>query len=44
MKKNDTLKAKILKPKKQTIDFLLGFSKGIEVMMLKNKSFIITKN
>ncbi len=44
MKKNDTLKRKNLKPKKETIDFLLRFSRSVEVLKTKNKSFPITKN
>ncbi|SHG78912.1 hypothetical protein SAMN02787100_4672 [Chryseobacterium sp. OV279] len=44
MKKNDSLKVKTLKPKKQTIDFLLNYSKSIEVVPTKNKNFPISKN
>ncbi len=38
MKKNDTLALKALKPKKETIAFLLKFSKSYEVVKLKNGS------
>ncbi|MDR6921664.1 hypothetical protein J2Y40_002513 [Chryseobacterium sp. 2987] len=44
MKKNDSLKVKTLKPKKQTIDFLLNFSKSIEIVKSKGKSYPILKN
>lgn len=44
MKKNDSLKVKTLKPKKQTIDFLLNFSKSVEVVKTKSKNFPISKN
>lgn len=44
MKKNDSLKVKTLKPKKQTIDFLLNFSKNLEVTKIKNKNYSISKN
>lgn len=44
MKKNDSLKVKTLKPKKQTIDFLLNYSKSLEVVSTKNKNFPISKN
>lgn len=44
MKKNDSLKVKTLKPKKQTIDFLLNFSKSIEVVKSKSKNYPISKN
>ncbi len=44
MKKNDSLKVKTLKPKKQTIDFLLNFSKSIEIVKSKSKNYPITKN
>lgn len=44
MKKNDTLKRENLKLKKETIAFLLSFSKSVEVLKTKNKSFPITKN
>lgn len=44
MKKNDILKTKLLKPKKETIDFLLSFSKSIEVLKLNTKIHIVSKN
>ncbi|SFK23486.1 hypothetical protein SAMN05421692_3774 [Chryseobacterium indologenes] len=44
MKKNDSLKVKTLKPKKQTIDFLLNFSKSIEIVKSKSKNYPIQKN
>lgn len=42
MKKNDSLKVKTLKPKKQTIDFLLNFSKSLEIV--KSKNYPVSKN
>ncbi|CAM2774929.1 hypothetical protein CHFL109739_00320 [Chryseobacterium flavum] len=44
MKKNDSLKVKTLKPKKQTIDFLLNFSKNLEIVKSKSKNYPISKN
>lgn len=44
MKKNDSLKVKTLKPKKQTVDFLLSFSKNLEVVKTRNKNYPISKN
>ncbi|WP_262897330.1 MULTISPECIES: hypothetical protein [Chryseobacterium] len=44
MKNNDSLKLKNLKPKKQTVDFLLSFSKNLEVVKVKNKNYHFTKN
>lgn len=44
MKKNDSLKVKTLKPKKQTIDFLLNFSKSVEIVKSKSKNYPISKN
>ncbi|WP_318848382.1 hypothetical protein [Chryseobacterium sp. JV558] len=44
MKKNDSLKVKTLKPKKQTIDFLLNFSKSLEIVKSKSKNYPILKN
>jgi hypothetical protein len=44
MKKNDSLKVKTLKPKKQTIDFLLNFSKSLEIVESKSKNYPISKN
>ncbi|MDR6699710.1 hypothetical protein J2W57_003113 [Chryseobacterium ginsenosidimutans] len=44
MRKNDSLKVKTLKPKKQTIEFLLNFSKNLEVVKTERKSYPISKN
>lgn len=44
MRKNDSLKMKNLKPKKQTIDFLLSFSKNLEVVKIKNNHIHLSKN
>jgi len=44
MKKNDSLKVKTLKPKKQTIDFLLSYSKSLELVQTKSKNLPISKN
>lgn len=44
MKKNDSLKVKTLKPKKQTIDFLLNFSKSLEIVKSKSTNYPISKN
>lgn len=44
MKKNDSLKVKTLKPKKETIDFLLNYSKSLELVKSKSKNFPISKN
>lgn len=44
MKKIDSLNKKILKPRKQTIDFLLSFSKSIDVIQIREKNYLISKN
>jgi hypothetical protein len=44
MKKNDTLKQNLLKPKRQTIDFLLSYSKSITVLKTKTKIQIVSQN
>ena len=44
MKKNDSLKERLLTPKKQTIDFLLSYSQSIEVLKVKSKFHIVSKN
>ncbi|MDO5616435.1 MAG: hypothetical protein Q4G16_09605 [Cruoricaptor ignavus] len=44
MKNLDTLNKNKLKPKSTTIDFILNFSKSIELVKGKNKTFLITKN
>ena len=43
MKKNDTLNENLLKPKRQTIDFLLSYSKSIAVLKTKTKNQIVPK-
>lgn len=44
MKKNDTLHANTLKPKKQTVAFLLNFSKSIAVIRTRFKTQVVSKN
>ncbi|WP_262483854.1 hypothetical protein [Chryseobacterium sp. Leaf180] len=44
MKNNDSLKMKSLKPKKETIDFLLRYSKNIEVVEIKKVRHVLSKN
>ncbi|WP_426274516.1 hypothetical protein ACN9MN_10215 [Chryseobacterium sp. S-02] len=44
MKKNDSLKVKALKPKKETIEFLLNYSKSLEIVKTKAKNYPISKN
>lgn len=44
MKKNNYLSVKVLKPRKQTIDFLLKFSKSIVVVEAAGKNFVVSKN
>lgn len=44
MKKNDSLKVKTLKPKKETIEFLLSYSKSLEIIKTKAKNYPISKN
>lgn len=44
MRKDDSLKVKTLKPKKQTIEFLLSYSKGLEVVKVREKNYPISKN
>ncbi len=44
MRKNDSLKVKALKPKKETIEFLLNYSKNIDVVKTKSKNYPISKN
>jgi len=44
MKKNDSLKVKALKPKKETIEFLLNYSKSVEIVKTKTKNYPISKN
>ena len=44
MKKNDTLNERLLKPKKQTVEFLLSYSKSVAVVKSKNKNHVVVKN
>ena len=44
MKKIDTLNEKLLKPKKQTIDFLLSYSRSVGVLKTPTKTLVISKN
>lgn len=44
MKKNDTIAVNVLIPKKQTIDFLLKFSKCIAVIEVGNRDHVVFKN
>lgn len=44
MKKNDILNEKLLKPKKQTVDFILQFSKSIYAVKTKTKIQIVSQN
>lgn len=44
MKKIDSLNTKTLKPKKETIQFLLNFSKSIEIVKTKTNKVIVNKN
>lgn len=44
MKNIDTLNEKLLKPKKETVEFLLSYSKSIAVLRTKSKNLIISKN
>ena len=44
MKKNDTLKEGLLKPKKTTIDFLLTYSRSLDVLKSKSKIHVVSKN
>ncbi|MDR6515190.1 hypothetical protein [Chryseobacterium camelliae] len=44
MRKDDSLKVKTLKPKKQTIEFLLSYSKSLEVVKVREKNYPISKN
>lgn len=40
----DSLRLKKLKPKQETVLFLLQFSKGLAVVKNKKKTFLISKN
>lgn len=44
MKKIDTLNKTYLKPRKQTVDFLLSFSRSISVLKPAGKKHVICKN
>ncbi|SEV83959.1 hypothetical protein [Kaistella antarctica] len=44
MKNNYTLNERVLKPKKQTIDFLLSYSQSIQLLKLNSKIHIVSKN
>ncbi len=44
MKKNDTLNENLLKPKRQTVDFLLNYSKSIVVLKTTSKNHIVSQN
>lgn len=45
MKKNDALAVKFLKPKKETIDFLLNFSRNLHPMKVQNQeTILVSKN
>ena len=44
MKKFDILSKQDLLPKKETINFILAFSKNVAVVKNKRKTFLISKN
>ena len=44
MKKFDTLSKTPLLPNKETINFLLAFSKNVAVLKNKKKTFLVSKN
>ncbi len=44
MKKIDILNERKLKPKKKTVQFLLDFSKSIEVLEQAGKNYLVSKN
>ncbi|WP_260089234.1 hypothetical protein [Kaistella sp. 97-N-M2] len=44
MKKNDTLNKNLLIPKRQTIDFLLSYSRSITVLKTRSKNQIVSQN
>ncbi|MDF0718997.1 MULTISPECIES: hypothetical protein [Chryseobacterium group] len=44
MKKNDTLNAKLLKPRKSTVSLLLNFSKSITVLKTRTKVVAVSQN
>lgn len=44
MKKIDTLNQKLLKPRRQTISFLMSYSSSIDVLKTKSTTLIVHKN
>ncbi len=44
MKKIDSFTHKLLKPKKETVEFLKQFSKSIEIVKTQNKKVLVSKN
>lgn len=44
MKKNDTLNEKLLKPKKNTVDFLLNYSRNLKVLNGRSTNYLVSKN
>lgn len=44
MKKKDSLTVKILKPKKQTVDFILRFSQSLAALKMPKTTFLVSKN
>ena len=44
MKNLDILKPKVLKPKNETVLFLLQFSKSLTILKTKEKKYLISKN
>ena len=44
MKNNDLLSFSTMKPKKQTVDYLLRFSKSLAVLETPKKRFLVSKN
>lgn len=44
MKKIDSFTPKLMKPKKETIEFIKQFSKSVDVLKTKNKKILVSKN
>lgn len=44
MKNIDSLKRKQMLPKKETVKFLLRFSKSVETVALQDRKILISKN
>lgn len=44
MKKIDTFNFKKLKPRKETVEFILNFSKSLEFVKTKQGQFVLVKN